>query len=724
MTEHACCHEPRAPKSPAPPGSIYTCPMHPEVRATKEESCPKCGMALEPVLPTLDEGESPELAYMRRRAWLAFAFALPLVIVAMGDMLPGRPVSALFSAQARVWIELILATPICLFAAWPFYVRAVSSVKNRNLNMFTLIGLGVFVSYTYSLVATVAPSLFPPSFRGAGGEVAVYFEAAAVIVTLVLFGQVLELMARGKATSAIKLLLGLAPAFAHRVREGGGEEDVPLAEVAAGDVLAVRPGEKVPTDGVVLEGLSYLDESMVTGEPTPVKKVEGDEVVGATINGVGAFVMRAEKVGRDTLLARIVAEVASAQRSRAKVQRLADTVASYFVPAVVGIAVVTFAVWAIFGPEPKLAYALVSAVAVLIIACPCALGLATPMSIMVASGKGARIGVLFKDAEAIELLGKVDVLAVDKTGTLTMGKPALTSVVTLRDHDEQELLALAAAVERKSEHPLARAIVAGAEARGAQSLYAADFVAKTGLGVLGTVDGRAVVLGNAALLLELGVDVGEATARAEELRGDGQTVVHLAVDGELWALLGVADPIKETSRAALFELCRDGLKVVMLTGDDARTAAVVAKKLGIEEVIAEALPADKTRAVEDLKARGHVVAVAGDGINDAPALAAAHVGIAMGTGTDVAMHSAKVTLVKGDLASIARARTLSVKTMRNVRQNLFFAFLYNALGVPVAAGVLYPFIGLMLSPMLAALAMSLSSVSVVGNALRLSRAKI
>jgi P-type Cu+ transporter len=705
-----------------PANAQWTCPMHPEIVRSEPGSCPICGMALEPRTPTAGQ-ENPELRDMSRRFWFAVALTLPLLALVMVDMLPGAPVSALISARSRVLLELLLATPVCLWSAWPFYQRAVASVINRSLNMFTLIGLGVSVAYVYSLVAALVPDVFPAGFRDHHGQVGVYFEAAAVIVTLILLGQVLELRARSRTGAAIQKLLGLSPKTARRVRPEGVEEDVPLEQIQVGDRLRVRPGEKVPVDGVVLEGRSSVDESMISGESIPVEKQTGDRVVGASVNGTGALVMQADKVGADTLLARIVSMVAEAQRSRAPIQRLADVVSSYFVPIVMLIAVVTFVVWALFGTEPRLAYALVNAVAVLIIACPCALGLATPMSIMVATGKGATLGVLFKNAEAIELLRKVDTLVVDKTGTLTEGKPELVSV-TATGIEELKLLAFAAALERGSEHPLAAAIVRGAEARGAGNLPAENFESTTGKGVRGRVAGADVVLGNRALLTDLGIELGELEKQAEGLRAEGQGVMFVAVDGRALGLLGVADPIKSTSAEAIRDLHQAGVRIVMLTGDSRTTAQAVARKLGIDQVLAEVLPDQKVEAVRKLQAEGHVVAMAGDGINDAPALALAEVGIAMGTGTDVAMESADVTLVRGDLRGILRARRLSEAAMRNIRQNLFFAFVYNASGVPLAAGVLYPALGLLLSPMVAAAAMSLSSVSVIANALRLRGAHV
>ena len=708
-----------------PSAGAYTCPMHPQIVRDAPGSCPICGMALEPRTAVAAGGEeSHELRDMTRRFWFAAALTVPLFILAMGDMLPGRPISHLLSMQVRTMLELALATPVCTWAAWPFLVRAIQSVKNKSLNMFTLIGLGVSVAYVYSLVAALLPGIFPAAFRGEGGAVAVYFEAAGVIITLVLLGQVLELRARNATGAAIGKLLGLAAKTARRIKEDGSEEDVPLEAVAIGDKLRVRPGEKVPVDGLVLEGTSSIDESMVTGEPIPVEKHADDRVVGATVNGTGALVMRAEKVGTETLLSRIVAMVAQAQRSRAPIQRLTDVVASYFVPTVIGIAVVTFVVWAVAGPEPRLAHALVNAVAVLIVACPCALGLATPMSIMVATGKGATVGVLFKNADAIEVMRKVDTLVVDKTGTLTEGKPTLTSVVAAPGFDEAMLLRLAATLEHGSEHPLAAAIVKGTESRGVQLGETSGFESLTGKGVRGTIDGRAVALGNRALMIQVGVELGDLADRAESLRADGQTVIFVAADGKAMGLLGVSDPIKEGTAEAIRALREEGIRIVMLTGDSRTTAQAVAKKLGLDDVIAGVLPDKKADVVKQLQTEGRFVAMAGDGINDAPALAQAEVGIAMGTGTDVAMESAHVTLVKGDLRGILRARRLSQKTMRNIKENLFFAFVYNAAGVPIAAGVLYPFFGILLSPVIAAAAMSFSSVSVVANALRLRRADV
>ena len=699
----------------------WTCPMHPEIVRREPGNCPICGMALEPRTVAADEeGANPELIDMTRRFWLAAAFTIPLFVVAMGDLLPGEPISRMLSPRARTWLELALATPVCLWSAWPFYVRFVQSLKNKSLNMFTLIGLGVSVAYGYSVVAALAPQIFPESFRE-GGAVAVYFEAAGVIVTLILLGQVLELRARSQTGAAIKKLLDLAAKTARRIREDGSDEDVPLDAVHVGDRLRVRPGEKVPVDGIVLEGKSAVDEAMVTGEPIPVEKHEGDSVIGATINGTGMLIVRAEKVGTETLLSRIVAMVAEAQRSRAPIQKLADVVAGYFVPIVIGVAIVTFVVWSLVGPEPRMAHALINAIAVLIIACPCALGLATPMSIMVAMGKGASLGVLFKDAEAIEVMRKVDTLVVDKTGTLTAGKPVLVTLETAPGVDTTALLGAAASLERASEHPLAEAIVGGAVERGARLQRADSFESITGQGVVGRVEGRDVALGNHKLLEGMGVDAGALAERADALREEGQTVMFVVIDGQVSAILGVADPIKENTPDAIAALHQEGMRVVMLTGDNRKTADAVAAKLSIDEVIAEVLPDQKAEVIKRLQKGGSVVAMAGDGINDAPALAQADVGVAMGTGTDVAIESAGVTLVKGDLRGIVRARKLSRATMANIKQNLFFAFVYNALGVPIAAGVAYPVFGLLLSPMIAAAAMSFSSVSVIANALRLRR---
>jgi P-type Cu+ transporter len=713
------------PVTPAPPhgATEWVCPMHPDIVKDRPGACPICGMALEPRTARGEE-ENVELRDMSRRLWFAAAVTLPLAILAMGDAFAATAVLRLIPGRTGTLLKFALATPVCLWAAWPFYARAVASVRNRSLNMFTLIGLGVSVAYGYSVVATLLPGAFPASFRTAGGAVATYFEAGAFIVTLILLGQVLELRARSQTSTAIKKLLGMAPKSARRLREDGTEEDAPLEAVRPGDRLRVRPGEKVPVDGLVLEGTSAIDESMVSGEPIPVQKQPGDRVVGATVNGTGSLVMRAEKVGAETLLARIVAMVAEAQRSRAPIQKVADVVSGYFVPIVVGIAIITFAVWGLIGPEPRMAHALINAVAVLIIACPCALGLATPMAIMVATGKGATLGVLFRNAEAIEVMRKVDTLVVDKTGTLTEGRPRLVTVLPSPGQDERTVLRFAASLERGSEHPLADAIVKGAEARDVALVAATNFQGTTGKGVQGTVEAHAVALGNRALMADLRVDLGAFAERAEALRAEGQTVMFVAVEGKLAGLLGVADPVKESTPEAIRALHAEGIRIVMLTGDNRTTAQAVAGALGIDDVVAEVLPDQKVDVVKRLQSEGRFVAMAGDGINDAPALAQAQVGIAMGTGTDVAMESASVTLVKGDLRGIIRARQLSRRTMQNIRQNLFFAFFYNAAGVPIAAGVLYPFFGLLLSPVIAAAAMSFSSVSVVGNALRLRRAVV
>jgi len=698
----------------------YVCPMHPQIVRDAPGSCPICGMALEPRTVTGDE-ENAELRDMTRRFWVSVALSVPLLAFVMGDMLPGQPLRHGLSSRLMAWLQLVLATPVVLWGGWPFFARGWASIVNRSLNMFTLIALGTGTAYVYSVIAALAPGMFPESFRTHGGEVELYFEAAALITTLVLLGQVIELRARSQTSSAIKALLGLTPKTARRLRDDGGEEDVSLDEVRPGDRLRVRPGERVPVDGVVLEGTSAVDESMVTGEPIPVEKAPGSRVTGGTVNGAGGFVMRAERVGSDALLAQIVRMVSEAQRSRAPIQRLADTVSAYFVPAVVAVAVISAAVWGLLGPEPRMAYALVNAVAVLIIACPCALGLATPMSIMVATGRGAMAGVLIKNAEALEILEKIDTLVVDKTGTLTEGKPRMVSLVTAPVHSESDLLRSAASLERGSEHPLAAAIVAGAEERKLTLSAVEDFRSITGKGVVGRVEGRTIALGNHRLMQDLGVSIGDLAERADALRRDGQTVMFVAVDGRIAGLLGVADPIKESTPDALRLLGDSGVRVVMLTGDSRATAEAVARKLGITEIEAEVLPEQKIAGIKRMQTEGRIVAMAGDGVNDAPALAQAHVGIAMGTGTDVAMESAGITLVKGDLRGIVRARRLSQATMRNIRENLFFAFIYNALGVPIAAGVLYPVFGLLLSPIIASAAMSFSSVSVILNALRLRR---
>jgi Cu+-exporting ATPase len=703
----------------APPeqAGIYTCPMHPEVRQVGPGTCAKCGMALEPATVGAEETGNPELVDMTRRFWISLVLAAPLFGLSMAEMVPG--LIHVLSRWPLAWLQLALASPVVVWAGRPFFERGWASIVNRRLNMFTLISAGTGVAYGYSVVATVVPGLFPASFRGPDGRVALYFEAAAVITTLVLLGQVLELRARSRTSSAIKALLGLAPRTARVIGDDRVERDVPLGDVRRGDRLRVRPGEKVPVDGVVLQGASVVDESMVTGESMPVEKGVGDQVVGGTLNASGGFVMRAERVGSETLLAQIVRLVSEAQRSRAPIQRLADVVAAYFVPAVVVAAVITFLVWSWIGPEPRLAYALVNAVAVLIIACPCALGLATPMSIMVGTGRGATAGVLIKNAEALEILGSVDTLVVDKTGTLTEGKPHLRSIVALGDWEEADLLGFAASLERGSEHPLAAAVLAAAEGQELELSQPDDFRSYTGKGVTGVVKGYAVALGNLRLLAELGVDPGDLVAPGEDLRRTGQTVMFVAINGQPAGLLGVADPVKPSTPDAIRLLHADGVRIVMLTGDNRVTAEAVARELGIDAVEAEVSPDTKCEIVKRLQAAGGIVAMAGDGINDAPALAQAQAGIAMGTGTDIAMESAGVTLMHGDLRGIAKARRLSRATMRNIRQNLFFAFVYNALGVPIAAGILYPVCGLLLSPMIASAAMSFSSVSVISNALRL-----
>ncbi len=704
----------------------YTCPMHPEVVQDKPGSCPKCGMALEPrdIAPDAEE-KNAEYQDMRKRFIVGAILTIPLVIIAMRDMLPGGSLlEQLATDKTLGWLELVLSTPVVLWAGWPFYVRAIQSVINRSLNMFTLIGLGVSVAYVYSLIGVLFPEIFPASMRGPDGSVGVYFEAAAVIVTLILLGQVMELRARSQTGAAIKALLGLSPKTARKISLTGVEEDIPLEHVQVGDLLRIRPGEKIPVDGIVVEGSSSVDESMISGEPLPVKKQADDPLIGATINSTGALVMRAEKVGSDTLLARIVQMVAEAQRSRAPIQKLADLVAGYFVPVVIGISVLAFVLWYFLGPEPRLAYALIAAVSVLIIACPCALGLATPMSIMVATGKGATSGVLFKNAESIETMRKIDTLVVDKTGTLTLGKPTLTGLVPAQGFDKQELLQLAASLETASEHPLAAAIVAGAVEQGVEPEEVRDFDSITGKGVRGLVNGQEVLLGNLRLMEDFSVAVDELSETAEQMRREGQTVMFVAAVGRLAGLVAVSDPIKESTPEAIRKLHDEGMRVVMLTGDNRATAEAVAEKLDIDEVVAEVLPDEKALAVKRFQEAGNKVAMAGDGINDAPALAQADVGIAMGTGTDVAMESAGVTLVKGDLTGIVRARKLSRATMANIRENLFFAFIYNGLGVPIAAGALYPAFGITLSPIIAAAAMSLSSLSVVANALRLRSVSI
>jgi P-type Cu+ transporter len=715
----------RAKAEAAPKDAIYTCPMHPEIEQVGPGDCPICGMALEPKTVTLEEeGPSAEYLDMRRRFWVSAILSLPLLLWVMGDHLVGMEMTHAIPRAVAHWIQLALATPVVLWAGWPIFMRCWASFQKLSPNMWTLIGIGVGAAYLYSVVATVAPGIFPAAFRGPEGQVDVYFEAAAVIVALVLLGQVLEIRARERTSGAIKALLGLAPKTARRVRADGADEEVPLEAVQVGDRLRVRPGDQIPVDGEVLEGRSTVDESMLTGEPVPVEKAPGDRVSAGTVNQSGSFIFRAERVGSETMLARIVQMVAEAQRSRAPIQRLVDVVAGWFVPAVVAIAIVAFIVWSIFGPPPAMAYGLIAAVSVLIIACPCALGLATPMSIMVGTGRGAQAGVLIKNAEALERFAKVDTLVVDKTGTLTEGKPKVTTLVPVHGMDGNELLRLAASLERASEHPLAAAIVDAATERGLQLAEAREFDSITGQGVRGRVDGREVAIGNQRLLDSLSVEPGALTERADRQRAEGETVMFVAVDGRPAGLVGVADPIKETTPGALKELREEGLRIVMLTGDNRTTAEAVARKVGIDEIQAEVLPEHKNDVVKRLREQGAVVAMAGDGINDAPALAQADIGIAMGTGADVAMESAGITLVKGDLRGLVRARRLSEATMRNIKQNLFFAFVYNALGVPIAAGILYPVTGLLLSPIIAAAAMSLSSVSVIGNALRLRAVRL
>jgi Cu+-exporting ATPase len=705
----------------APEGTIYTCPMHPEIQQVGPGFCPICGMALEPLLAAADEAPNPELAEMTRRFWIGLVVTLPVAALEMGQHAFGLHI---VEQQTSNWIQLALATPVVLWAGWPFFVRGWHSLVSQNLNMFTLIAMGTGVAWLYSVVATLAPGVFPDAFRDHHGAVSVYFEAAAVITVLVLLGQVLELRAREHTSGAIKALLKLAPKTARKINDDGSESEVQLDSVVVGDRLRVRPGEKVPVDGAVLEGRSSLDESLVTGESMPVTKQPGDKVIGGTLNQSGAVIMRAEKVGRDTLLARIVQMVAEAQRSAAPIQRLADQVSGWFVPAVIVIAVAAFVAWAMFGPEPRYAYGLVAAVAVLIIACPCALGLATPMSIMVGVGRGAEMGVLIKNAVALERMEKVDTLVVDKTGTLTEGKPKVTTIVTTAGFDERELLRLAASVERASEHPLAAAIVAAAEEQKIALAQVSDFDSPTGKGALGKVDGKHVALGQGKFMAELNIDTAALEGDADKLRRDGATAIFAAVDGKGAGVFAIADPVKVTTLETLKALAAEGIHIVMLTGDNRVTADAVARRLGIGEVQAEILPDQKSAVVEKLRREGRIVAMAGDGVNDAPALAAADVGIAMGTGTDVAIESAGITLLKGDLSGIVRARKLSSATMRNIRQNLFFAFIYNAAGVPVAAGVLYPFLGILLSPIIAAAAMAASSVSVVANSLRLRHVKL
>jgi Cu+-exporting ATPase len=719
-------HKRQAP--PVPAGTQYTCPMHPEIVRDAPGDCPKCGMALEPMgVPSGDEGPNPELVDFRRRFWIGAVLTVPLLLLTMGPFLGLGFARDLLGERAAQWVELALSTPVVLWAGWPFFVRGVKSVVNRSLNMFTLIGLGVGSAYLFSIVAVLFPGLFPDGFRDAQGHVGVYFEAGAVIVVLVLLGQVMELGARERTGSAIRALLDLAAKTAHVIRADGREEEIPLEEVVVGDHVRVRPGDKVPVDGVVIDGRSSIDESMLSGEAVAVEKVAGDPVTGATINGTGSLIVEVKRVGGDTVLSQIVAMVANAQRSRAPIQKLADSVAGMFVPAVIGVAILAFIAWAAWGPAPALSYGLVAAVAVLIIACPCALGLATPMSIMTATGRGAQAGVLIKNAEALERFAKVDTLIVDKTGTLTVGKPKLVAVLPAAGHEEDEVLRLAASLERGSEHPLAEAIVSGAEERGVELAKADEFEAITGKGVKGVVDGQAVALGNAALLTELGLDGGASGALVEAAnarRDEGETVMFVLIGSEIAGLVSVADPLKETTLEALKALHAEGLKIIMATGDNERTARAVAGRLGIDEIRADVLPADKARIIKELQAKGHKVAMAGDGVNDAPALAQADVGIAMGTGADVAIESAGFTLVKGDLNGIVRARRLARATMRNIKQNLFFALVYNAAGVPVAAGILYPFLGILVSPMLAAAAMSLSSISVISNALRLRSVRL
>jgi Cu+-exporting ATPase len=698
-------------------GTVYTCPMHPNVRDVRNSGCPICGMALEPEGVVVGEEDTSELDDMTRRFWISAIFTIPLAIYAMGDLIPGRPLEGLLPAGWSQWAQFALALPVVLWAGWPFFVRGLRSIRTMNLNMFTLIALGVGVAFVFSLVATAIPGTFPQAFRNEAGDVAVYYEAAAVITTLVLLGQVLELRARSATSGAIRALLELAPPTAVRMLADGGEEVVSIDDVNTGDHLRVRPGEKVPVDGEVIEGRSNVDESMISGEPIPVEKATGDPVTGGTVNGTGSLIMAATRVGDDTTLSQIVRMVAEAQRSRAPIQKLADTVAGMFVPAVVLVALATFIVWSVFGPDPAMAFAIVNAVAVLIIACPCALGLATPMSIMVATGKGAQSGILIKNAEALETFEKVDTIVVDKTGTLTEGEPRLVTVEPVEALSETDFLSFAAAIERSSEHPLAQAIVKGAEERGATRLDASDFGSVTGEGAQGRVNGKIFAIGNAKMMRRVGALNAALQSRAETYRRDGQTVMFAALDGKPAGLIGVADPIKDTTPEAIKALHKAGMKVVMLTGDSKATAEAVARQIGIDEVHADVSPEDKNRIIRELQSAGAIVAMCGDGINDAPALAQADVGIAMGTGTDVAMESASVTLVKGDLRGVARARHLSQATMGNIRQNLFFAFVYNSLGVPVAAGILYPFFGLLLSPMIAAAAMSLSSVSVIANAL-------
>ena len=713
-----------APPAPINAGVIYTCSMHPQIRQVGPGNCPICGMTLEPVKATADVGENRELVDMTRRFWIGLALTLPVFILEMGGHIPALGLDDLVPPRISTWIQFALSTPVVLWAGWPFFERAWASVVHRSLNMFSLIALGTGAAYLYSVFATFATGMFPAGFREMGGTVAVYFEAAAVITVLVLLGQVLELRARAQTGGAIRALLKLAPKTARRLKPGGDDEEVALELVQAGDRLRVRPGDGVPVDGEVLEGKSAVDESMVTGESMAAAKQPGDKLIGGTVNGTGSLVMRADRVGADTMLARIVTMVADAQRSRAPIQRMADTVSGYFVPAVLGVAVMAFVAWALWGPAPALSYALIAAVSVLIIACPCALGLATPMSIGVGVGKGAGAGVLIKSAEALERMEKVDTLVVDKTGTLTEGKPKVTAIIPAAGFSESEVLPLAASLERSSEHPLAAAIVTAAQESGASTQEPTDFASVTGKGVTGKIDDRFVALGNAKLMIDLGITLGDLEHKADALRGDGATALFLAIDGKPGGVIAIADPIKATTQAALDSIRSYGIRIVMLTGDNKTTAETVARKLGIQEVEADILPQDKNRIVKKLTAEGRIVAMAGDGVNDAPALAESAVGIAMGTGTEVAIQSAGITLVKGDLAGIARAIVLSRATMRNIRENLVFAFAYNAIGIPIAAGVLYPAFGLLLSPIVAALAMSLSSVSVIVNALRLRTLKL
>lgn len=712
------------PQPAASPSGSYTCPMHPEVSQNHPGECPICGMALEPEVATADSEENHELTMMTRRFWVCAVLTLPVFLIAMSDVVPGQPLQKMASQKALMWIEFILALPVVVWGAWPFYLRGWRSIVNGRFNMFTLISLGVGVAFIYSVVALLAPHIFPPALRNESGLVSVYFEAAAVITTLVLLGQILELRARNRTSSAIKALLNLAPKKARRVNEDGEEVEVALDDVESGNILRVRPGEKVPVDGVVTEGRSSVDESMITGEPVPVEKSDGEKVTGGTINGTGSFLMRAEHVGDDTLLAQIVQMVAQAQRSRAPIQHLADVVAGWFVPAVILCSIVTFFIWFFFGPEPALAHAIVNAVAVLIIACPCALGLATPVSIMVGTGRGAQLGVLIKNAEALETMEKVNVLVVDKTGTLTEGKPTLVTIEPMEGFDEEQLLRLAASLEQNSEHPLAAAILQDAQKRNIKLSAAQDFDSVTGKGITGKIDAQNVAVGNRKLLKALGIDPGNAEEKAQSLRAEGQTVMFVTVDGTIAGLLGITDPIKESTPEAIEQLHKEGFQIVMLTGDNRTTAEAVARKLNIDDIEAEVSPDQKDKVIKRLQQDGKKTAMAGDGVNDAPALAQADVGIAMGTGTDVAIESAGITLVKGDLKGIVRARLLSQATMRNIRQNLFFAFVYNSIGIPIAAGILYPVFGLLLSPMIAAAAMTFSSVSVITNALRLQKTNI